>query len=214
MRRITTIGLALVASLAIATVAAAQASATKLTLSDKTGASLPLNEFFNLFGENNLVINASVEEGEIGCQEPYAAGVELAVLTNEKSTDELKVLTATGALHGGAVCRSFGGNATVSLNSGPIKLRANGKATWSAVSVSISFNNIGRCSFSVGHLTGTNNATLSRQPLEASFEHKLRLSEEERLEGAHERCPKSINMSVALDLTQDEEIGGSIYEQV
>jgi hypothetical protein len=62
-------------------------------------------------------------------------------------------------------------------------------------------NGQNRCLLSTETLRGANNATSTSEPLEAEFEHKLKLK---KAESSIEGCPTEATMSVGFDTTENE----------
>jgi hypothetical protein len=183
VHRIATAGIALVMLLAISVAAAGTASAARLTLIEEGTAGTPLapGDFLEARGEQAEVYlsPAGGHEGVgyLGC---YKAGrvIEGYVVTNSKRHDEIEL----SGRELEAYCNYDTSNTGYRV-SGPLILRANGKATAGSVHLSIYFNFLfyhGQrweavlCEYSGRKMTGTDTATTTREYLEIELKGKLR----------------------------------------
>lgn len=221
MRRIEALGVALVATLAIGAVAASTASATKLILS-KGGATLAPGEYVEFSGGyNNLEVTTSL--GGLECEDFARTGFEASVATNSKGADVLETDRPFGA---SMACRSYTGNASVFLASigGPLRLRANGKATAGQASMKIEFEyveykdglyHLVECFYAHGALSGANTATSVREKLEVQLSGGLKLDSSRSSSKAKHLCPKAAGITLHLPFAFDEEgEAGFVEEQV
>jgi hypothetical protein len=214
MRRVAMIAVVLIAALAASAIAAGAASATKLTLTNEAGTALLPEEYIGFSGYNNIGFRTPV--GAIECTEPgTGAGIAALQLTNAKSTDALEVYEVMNdLLRGNEHCAGEAGYTNLDLvESGPIKLRGNGKATWGQFGIKIVFERKNdNCYYKANQVTGSNTATPASQPLEVTFEHKLTLNKaKENAAG----CPKYVEMTLFFNETEAPEApGGSsaVYE--
>jgi len=204
-------GVALVVGvLAMGLMAAASASAAKLTLS-AGGATLAPGDI--LYGESPVGDFSLSTFRELGCEFFRPAGLGAKVVTNSKDTD---------ALEGGLsveveACRSNAGWAELELFSGDgLKLRSNGYATTGGASLFIEFENSGiTCDLSTSHLTGGNTATTNRQKLEIELGGTLKLKfhgagSEERKE-KRKACPKEASFGISFPTVEGE--NGELIEE-
>jgi hypothetical protein len=221
MKRIAITCFALVALLAASAAAAGSASAEKLTLSEG-GTALEAGNTFEIYGFDNLFVTTS--EGAIECPTSFAGtALEVSVLTNSKGLDEVQIKH----IYGGNLpepCRSFTGNAGVSLESlgAILRLRATGKAAVGPVVLLIHFeheeyqgirySNI-QCVYKAFRLHGTNTATTTLQKLRIELEGKLALDGSLSSEKAKHLCPAEAGMSLSLPSTQNEVENEVIDEQ-
>jgi len=201
MRRVKLAGLTLIVVLAVGAIAAGTASASKKLVLSEAGIALAPGAEFYVYGEDNLLIRSSYTN--IECPEQFqGATLELQVLSNSKSTDELSV-KGGGAFLGGNCRTSAGhGHAELSISTGPLKLRATGKATIAGpIVLRIEFEspNI-RCYFKTGALRGTSSVDATRARLEMEFPGK-KLSIDRAFTNAEE-CPKSVIMTVGFDRSE------------
>ena len=220
MRSTAIASVALIALLAISAAAASTASAKKLILTE--GGTLAPANTFELFGPyNNLEVTTS--SGFVSCEESFSlTGLEVSVLTNSHATDELQVDRVFGGFQD--ACRSFTGNAYVELSlSGPLKLRASGKASTGAAGLVIGFEHLEyhgtqypevNCYFSHKSLSGSNSATATPQELEVQLGGKLALEVSRSAYDGKHICPKSAVMSLHLPSTANEAENAVIEEQV
>ena len=219
MPRTATAGVALIV-LAIGAAAASTASAARLTLSN-SGATLAPADTFEVYGIDNVFVTTS--KGSLECETFQRTGLELSVVTNSKGKDELQIRR----LNGGTLepCRSFTGNAdVVSISpSGPLDLRASGRATAGTVAMHIYFEHIEyneerysnvECFFSAKSLKGTNTATTTREKLRIELGATLKLDSAQSSENAKHVCPKTAEIEMSLSRTESEEgVNEAIEEQ-
>jgi hypothetical protein len=208
MRRMVIFSVALVAFLASVAAAAGSASAARLTLSSG-GEALATPDAFEAEGLDSLEVTTS--KGSLECEEYFRrSGLELQVLTNAKGTDELAVDRLFGDYQ--EPCRSFTGNASFDLESlsGPLKLRANTKATAGAATLLIVYehleyhNNV-ECFYSATSLKGSNTASATRQELAIELGGKLKLDSSRSSQDAKQLCPNTAELSWSLPLTEEVE---------
>jgi hypothetical protein len=221
MKRIGIVALALGATLAMSAMATGTASATKLTLSEGGAALLPAKTFEAFGQDRNLFVTTSL--GPLECRRLIGEnGLEASVVSNSKATDELQI---TRLFEGEEEesCESYTGNARFYLESltGPLKLRANGRATSGPVELYIEYEHVTvgeetygavECYFSSGRLTGTNTATATKQRLEIELEGKLALDRHKGFD-AKRLCPKTAEMSISLPFTENEEGEREVIEE-
>ncbi len=213
MQRVTTIGAVLLALLAIGAVMATAASARTLVLSE-SGRVLMSGEEFEMEGPPGA-FSVRAQEAGFDCGS-VSTGVELGVITNSATKDELKLERLNqGYIQG---CESGQGFANAYLYlSGPLTLRASGKATGGSVSVDVEFEHIYfhereypdvSCIYSRKELSGTNTATSSVQALAVEFAGTLQLAsggynDGESVPDKH-ICPKTAEMSLVLNRAEGE----------
>jgi hypothetical protein len=220
MHRMTIVGVALVAMLAVGAAAASTASATKLTLSRNGTALAPGEAIEFTGGYDNFEVTTS--RGSLKCEDFEQTGFEVSVITNSKGVDELEMGRLFGERAG--PCKSFTGNAFINLASigGPLKLRANGKATAGQTSLVVEFEHLEyqgvpyhdvECVYAHGMLTGTNTATPVREKLEVQLEAGLKLDGSRGSVNAKHICPKTAGFSLGLPDAFNEEGGRAFIEE-
>jgi hypothetical protein len=220
MRRMTTVSLVSIAALALGGLTAGSASAAKLTLSNN-GEPLPHGYEFFMSGEEGPI---STPDGPISCAfngEGFRKPVRFEVLTNEKPTDEVAIITPKEVIDETGLCGGevHGHNRVVFITAtmrSPLKLRASGKATlevqWEMVTAGEQREEgeALRCVYDK-RPPATNDATETPQELGIGWNHTQRLDKAES-EGAE--CPKEFSASFTFDLTENYEgEGGTIDEQ-
>jgi hypothetical protein len=209
MRRIESVGLALVIVLVVGAVGAGTASASRLVLSAE-GTVLPDGEPFELFGGDEHFSASS--HGIFDCGTPeYEELVLYSTLESNgrKKRDTAKLeagLEFEGELirppQTALVCESERGYVYVSWEPGGeyLSFGANGQASIRPVSVGAFFEifNGGEieelsCHYFTRALRGTNAATPTRQPLTAEFSGTLK-----RRDSPPRACPRTVHMSLSL----------------
>jgi hypothetical protein len=200
---------AAVAAALLAALGATSASAAVLTLSEG-GAPLVPGDTFEVTGIGNVEVHTS--SGSLGCSGVSGGynGLELSLTTNASAKDEAQIEYLVGRR--AENCHSFTGNAFVTLQSiaGPLVLRASGKASAGAVGVTVEFEHIayredGRehygpvyCEYGGKKLTGTNNATTTREALSIELAGKMQLAE-----GSPKGCPKKAEVFLSLPFSSN-----------
>lgn len=220
MLRTATVVVTLLALLAINATAASTAWAKSLVLS-VGGTVLVPTDSFESFGEHSLAVTTS--SGSVNCENYFSrTGLEVGLLANSRASDELQIARIIGGNQ--EPCRSFTGNAQIDLQSlaGPLKLRANGKASAGAIALLIAFEHIEfhgnhyesvDCMFAHKSVSGSNSATTVPQALEVALEATLALDVSRSSLHAKKLCPKKAEVSFTLPLTENE-VGEEVEEHV
>ena len=212
MRRITIMGLALVAVLATSALAAGTASATsKLDFTWGVGEfQLKPGDEFSVY-TLDLTIETSI--GNVACtSEGGFAGTDL---TNDEKTDKVELKYAFGDLAFGAPCTNsttFAGEALVYISGssplGTLSLGSNGKAGFTALSASepvkvlLFFVTIEKkCLYTFTKLKGSVKATPSVALVEAKFsKQKLKLAKPT----SAPTCPKTATLTATSPFSRTQ----------
>jgi hypothetical protein len=214
MRLIKILSLVLVVGLTMgaSVTSTASAASARLTLS-QGGVPLPPGEQLEVFGKNNLSVRDSLANIECPGQ-PVDAGFLLEVATNSKTLDQANLVASGDGLFDGGHCRAerFGAAVISIIQSRPLKLRATGKATVTAIVFRMLLEQNDVECFFKGTLKGSNNATPVKEPLEIGFSGQ-KLNRDNAFANSN-LCPKSAEMTVSFDMSRTEEVEEPIEEQL